>query len=71
MQLDRMPPRPHRGCQPNAPGHESVSRSARQIGRPFVARRPFRTADALIVVSTDGYFDVYPPADRRPSDKPI
>jgi hypothetical protein len=36
-----------------------------------VARRPFRTADALIVVSTDGYFDVYPPADRRPSDKPI
>jgi hypothetical protein len=36
----------------------------------IVARRPFRTADALIVVSSDGYFDVFPPTDRRPNDKP-
>jgi hypothetical protein len=36
----------------------------------FVARRPFRTADALIVVSSDGYFDVFPPAARRHNDKP-
>jgi hypothetical protein len=35
-----------------------------------VARRPFRTADALIVVSTDGYFDVYPPTDRRSNVRP-
>jgi hypothetical protein len=35
-----------------------------------VARRSFRTVNALIVVSTDGYFDVFPPADRRPNDKP-
>jgi hypothetical protein len=35
-----------------------------------VARRSFRTADALIVVSTDGYFDVFPPVDRSPNDKP-
>jgi hypothetical protein len=35
-----------------------------------VARRSFRTADALIVVSTDGYFDVFPPIDRTPNDKP-
>jgi hypothetical protein len=35
-----------------------------------VARRPFRTADALIVVSTDGYFDVFSPTDRRPNDRP-
>ena len=35
-----------------------------------MARRSFRTADALIVVSTDGYFDVFPPIDRSPNDKP-
>jgi hypothetical protein len=35
-----------------------------------VARRPFRTADALIVVSSEGYFDVFPPVNRRPNDKP-
>jgi hypothetical protein len=35
-----------------------------------VSRRSFRTADALIVVSTDGYFDVFPPVDRSPNDKP-
>lgn len=51
-------------------GTGSVTRSARQIGWPPVARRPFRTADALIVVSSEGYFDVFPPANRRPNDKP-
>ena len=35
-----------------------------------MARRSFRTADALIVVSTDGYFDVFPPIDRTENDKP-
>jgi hypothetical protein len=35
-----------------------------------VARRPFSTPDALIVVSSDGYFDVFSPAPRRPNDKP-
>ncbi len=35
-----------------------------------MSRRSFRTADALIVVSTDGYFDVFPPVDRSPNDKP-
>ena len=35
-----------------------------------MARRSFRTADAHIVVSTDGYFDVFPPIDRTPNDKP-
>ncbi len=37
----------------------------------FVARRSFPTADALVVVSTDGYFDVYPPLARRPNDRPV
>jgi len=35
-----------------------------------VARRPFRTADALIVVSSDGYFDVFPPTGRQPNARP-
>jgi hypothetical protein len=35
-----------------------------------VARTPFATPGALIVVSSDGYFDVFPPALRRPNDKP-
>ncbi len=35
-----------------------------------MARRPFATPGALIVVSSDGYFDVFPPTLRRPNDKP-
>ena len=35
-----------------------------------MARRPFRTADALIVVSSDGYFDVFPPTGRKPNVRP-
>jgi hypothetical protein len=69
-QLDLRRPNPHRGCQPEAPGHDSVARSAWQIGRA-VARRPFRTPEALVVVSTDGYFDVYPPVERRQNAKPV
>jgi len=36
----------------------------------FVARRPFHTSDALIVVSTDGYFDVFAPTQRRVNARP-
>ena len=35
-----------------------------------MTRKSFRTAAALIVVSTDGYFDVFPPMDRSLNDKP-
>ncbi len=35
-----------------------------------VARTPFSSPDATVVVSTDGYFDVYPPTERRGHDKP-
>jgi hypothetical protein len=35
-----------------------------------MARRPFQTPEALIVVSTDGYFDVFPPVARRPNSRP-
>jgi len=36
-----------------------------------VARRPFPTDDALIVVSTDGYFDVFAPMARVPNARPL
>jgi len=35
-----------------------------------MARRPFYTPEAVVVVSTDGYFDVFPPATRMENDKP-
>jgi hypothetical protein len=35
-----------------------------------MARRPFQTPEALVVVSTDGYFDVFPPVGRRPNARP-
>lgn len=36
-----------------------------------MARTPFLTPDALIVVSTDGYFDVFPAATRPPNARPV
>ena len=35
-----------------------------------MARTPFLTPHATIVVSTDGYFDVFAPGERRPTTKP-
>ena len=35
-----------------------------------MARTPFASPDAHVVVSTDGYFDVYPPTGRRNDDSP-
>ena len=35
-----------------------------------MARTPFSSPDSHIVVSTDGYFDVYPPSGRLSGDKP-
>ena len=35
-----------------------------------MARTPFASPDAHVVVSTDGYFDVYPPAGRTDGDRP-
>lgn len=36
-----------------------------------MARTPFSLPDTTIVVSTDGYFDVYPVGARPSNDKPI
>jgi hypothetical protein len=35
-----------------------------------MARRSFSSPAATIVVSTEGYFDVYPPGARSSGDKP-
>jgi hypothetical protein len=35
-----------------------------------MARRPFHSPDATIVVCSDGYFEVYPPTPRTNGDKP-
>ena len=35
-----------------------------------MARTPFSPPEVHIVVSTDGYFDVYPPSTRTDGDKP-
>lgn len=35
-----------------------------------MGRRSFPLSETTIVVSTDGYFDVYPPVPRTDGDKP-
>ena len=35
-----------------------------------MARTKFATPEALIVVSTDGYFDVFPSGERVPNSRP-
>jgi hypothetical protein len=36
-----------------------------------MARTSFSSPDSNIVVSSDGYFDVYPPTARSNGDKPV
>ena len=36
-----------------------------------MTRRSFPSSETTIVVSTDGYFDVYPPVPRSDGDKPV
>jgi hypothetical protein len=35
-----------------------------------MSRTSFTSSGATVVVSTDGYFDVYPPTGRKNSDRP-
>ena len=35
-----------------------------------MARTPFSSPTASVVVSSDGYFDVYPPTERSNGDRP-
>ncbi len=53
-----------------APGSHSVG-PKRAIDRIHpLARTPFSPPEANIVVSSDGYFDVYPSTTRTNGDKP-
>ena len=56
--------------QSQAPGPLSVVRSARRTGIHALSRTSFSPSEANIVVSTDGYFDVYPWAERSAGDRP-
>src|SRR4029077_4962820 len=49
---------------------DSLVRSARWIGSSPMARTPFSPPEAHIVVSTDGYFDVYPSSTRIAGEQP-
>ncbi len=35
-----------------------------------MARTLFTTAEALVIVSSDGYFDVFASSDRKPNERP-
>lgn len=63
--------RPEGGAWSPSPGFHLPVRSARRIGFCIhMARTSFSSPDANIVVSTDGYFDVYPSSGRLDGDKP-
>jgi hypothetical protein len=56
--------------QSQAPGSHLV-RPLRAADRIPMTRRSFPSSETTIVVSTDGYFDVYPPVPRSDGDKPV
>ncbi len=58
------------GCDRWRRARTSSVRSARWNGSPTLARTSFSAPEAHIVVSTDGYFDVYPTSTRTNGDKP-
>ncbi len=58
------------GWHSQAPGSLPLVRSARWIGIHTMARTSFSPPEARIVVSSDGYFDVYPSTARSNGDKP-
>jgi hypothetical protein len=59
------------GSQSQAPGSHLVGpKRAMDRKIPPMARTSFSPPGATIVVSTDGYFDVYPATSRSNGDKP-
>jgi hypothetical protein len=59
------------GCTvATAPGQHFVGPKRATDRIPTMARTAFASPAASIVVSTDGYFDVYPPVARSNGDKP-
>ena len=58
------------GWQSPAPGTHLVGPQRAMDRIPPMARTSFSAPEAHIVVSTDGYFDVYPTSARTNGDKP-
>jgi hypothetical protein len=69
--FDENAPWPDGGVAIAGAGHAFVG-SQRAMDRiPLMARTSFSAREAQIVVSTDGYFDVYPTSPRTNGDKPV
>ncbi len=58
------------GWQSLAPGSHIVGPQRAMDRIHTLSRTSFSPPEAHIVVSTDGYFDVYPPSTRTDGDKP-
>ena len=58
------------GWQSPAPDLQLVGPQRAMDRIPSMARTSFSAPEAHIVVSTDGYFDVYPSSPRTNGDKP-
>jgi hypothetical protein len=58
------------GWQSPAPGSHLVGPLRAMDRIPPLSRTSFSAPEAHIVVSTDGYFDVYPSSARTDGDKP-
>jgi hypothetical protein len=56
--------------QSQAPGSHLVGPKRAMDRIPHMARTSFSPPEATIVVSSDGYFDVYPSSARSNGDKP-
>jgi hypothetical protein len=54
-----------------APGSHLVGPQRAKDRIPTMARTSFSAPEAHIVVSTDGYFDVYPTSSRTNGDRPV
>jgi hypothetical protein len=68
--FDGMAARPDGGVQSQAPGSHLVGPKRAMDRIPTMARTSFSPPEATIVVSSDGYFDVYPSSARSNGDKP-
>ncbi|OGO58171.1 MAG: hypothetical protein A2Z32_11235 [Chloroflexi bacterium RBG_16_69_14] len=59
------------GSHSLAPGSHLVGPQRAKDRIPTMARTSFSAPEAHIVVSTDGYFDVYPTSSRTNGDRPV
>src|ERR1019366_5109319 len=69
-EVDGIASRPDGGTLVAGAGHLFCRSEARAGTEPILARTPFTSPEANIVVCSDGYFDVYSTAARTNGDKP-